>query len=300
MPMTYHKPVLLDEAIKGLMIRPSGVYVDVTFGGGGHSQAILDQLDTNGKLYGFDQDVDAQANALEDIRFDLIPANFSFLKQYLKFKGVTQVHGILADFGVSSHQFDSDARGFSTRFDGPLDMRMNIGQEVSAASVVNTYSESQLVSIFRIFGEIRNARRIALAIIKQRQEQSFHTTKQLRDLVAELVPERFLNKNLAQVFQAIRIEVNQELEVLKQFLEQSAEVLIPGGRLVCISYHSLEDRLVKRFIREGRFEGTAVVDFYGNKECPFKKVGGLVVPNKAEIAVNNRARSAKMRIAEKR
>lgn len=299
MPMTYHKPVLLDEAIKGLMIRPSGVYVDVTFGGGGHSQAILDQLDTNGKLYGFDQDVDAQANALEDIRFDLIPANFSFLKQYLKFKGVTQVHGILADFGVSSHQFDSDARGFSTRFDGPLDMRMNIGQEVSAASVVNTYSESQLGSIFRTYGEIRNAHRIASAIVKQRQEQSFHTTKQLRDLVAELVPERFLNKNLAQVFQAIRIEVNQELEVLKQFLEQSAEVLIPGGRLVCISYHSLEDRLVKRFIREGRFEGTAVVDFYGNKECPFKKVGGLVVPNKAEIAVNNRARSAKMRIAEK-
>ncbi len=299
MPMTYHKPVLLDEAIKGLMIRPSGVYVDVTFGGGGHSQAILDQLDTNGKLYGFDQDVDAQANALEDIRFDLIPANFSFLKQYLKFKGVTQVHGILADFGVSSHQFDSDARGFSTRFDGPLDMRMNIGQEVSAASVVNTYSESQLGSIFRTYGEIRNAHRIASAIVKQRQEQSFHTTKQLRDLVAELVPERFLNKNLAQVFQAIRIEVNQELEVLKQFLEQSAEVLIPGGRLVCISYHSLEDRLVKRFIREGRFEGTAVVDFYGNKECPFKKVGGLVVPNKEEIAVNNRARSAKMRIAEK-
>lgn len=300
MPMTYHKPVLLDEAIKGLMIRPSGVYVDVTFGGGGHSQAILDQLDTNGKLYGFDQDVDAQANALEDIRFDLIPANFSFLKQYLKFKGVTQVHGILADFGVSSHQFDSDARGFSTRFDGPLDMRMNIGQEVSAASVVNTYSESQLGSIFRTYGEIRNAHRIASAIVKQRQEQSFNTTKQLRDLVAELVPERFLNKNLAQVFQAIRIEVNQELEVLKQFLEQSAEVLIPGGRLVCISYHSLEDRLVKRFIREGRFEGKAVVDFYGNKECPFKKVGGLVVPNKAEIAVNNRARSAKMRIAEKR
>ena len=300
MPMTYHKPVLLDEAMEGLMIRPSGVYVDVTFGGGGHSRAILDQLDASGKLYGFDQDLDAQANVLEDIRFDLIPANFSFLKQYLKFKGVTQVHGILADFGVSSHQFDSDARGFSTRFDGPLDMRMNIGQEVSAASVVNTYSESQLVSIFRIFGEIRNARRIALAIIKQRQEQSFHTTKQLRDLVAELVPERFLNKNLAQVFQAIRIEVNQELEVLKQLLEQSAEVLIPGGRLVCISYHSLEDRLVKRFIREGRFEGTAVVDFYGNKECPFKKVGGLVVPNKAEIAVNNRARSAKMRIAEKR
>ncbi len=299
MPMTYHKPVLLDESIKGLMIRPSGVYVDVTFGGGGHSQAILDQLDTNGKIYGFDQDVDAQANALEDIRFDLIPANFSFLKQYLKFKGVTQVHGILADFGVSSHQFDSDARGFSTRFDGPLDMRMNIGQEVSAASVVNTYSESQLGSIFRTYGEIRNAHRIASAIVKQRQEQSFHTTKQLRDLVAELVPERFLNKNLAQVFQAIRIEVNQELEVLKQFLEQSAEVLIPGGRLVCISYHSLEDRLVKRFIREGRFEGTAVVDFYGNKECPFKKVGGLVVPNKEEIAVNNRARSAKMRIAEK-
>lgn len=300
MPMTYHKPVLLDEALKGLMIRPSGVYVDVTFGGGGHSQAILDQLDTNGKLYGFDQDVDAQANALEDIRFDLIPANFSFLKQYLKFKGVTQVHGILADFGVSSHQFDSDARGFSTRFDGPLDMRMNIGQEVSAASVVNNYSEPQLGSIFRTYGEIRNAHRIASAIVKQRQEQSFHTTKQLRDLVAELVPERFLNKNLAQVFQAIRIEVNQELEVLKQFLEQSAEVLIPGGRLVCISYHSLEDRLVKRFIREGRFEGTAVVDFYGNKECPFKKVGGLVVPNKEEIAVNKRARSAKMRISEKR
>ena len=299
MPMTYHKPVLLDEAIKGLMIRPSGVYVDVTFGGGGHSQAILDQLDTNGKLYGFDQDVDAQANALEDIRFDLIPANFSFLKQYLKFKGVTQVHGILADFGVSSHQFDSDARGFSTRFDGPLDMRMNIGQEVSAASVVNTYSESQLGSIFRTYGEIRNAHIIASAIVKQRQEQSFHTTKQLRDLVAELVPERFLNKNLAQVFQAIRIEVNQELEVLKQFLEQSAEVLIPGGRLVCISYHSLEDRLVKIFIREGKFEGKAESDLYGNRNLPLKKVGNLQMPSEEEINKNPRARSGKLRVAER-
>lgn len=299
MTMTYHRPVLLDEAIQGLAIHPSGVYVDVTFGGGGHSKAILDQLDADGKLYGFDQDSDAQANALEDPRFDLIPVNFSFLKQYLRFKGVTQVHGILADFGVSSHQFDSDARGFSTRFEGPLDMRMNTRQEISAASIVNTYSESQLVSIFKAYGEVRNAHKIASTVVKQREDQSFHTTKQLRDLVAGLVPERFLNKILAQVFQAIRIEVNQELEVLKQFLEQSAEVLIPGGRLVCISYHSLEDRLVKRFIREGQFEGTAAVDFYGNKECPFKKVGGLVVPDEEEIAINNRARSAKMRIAKK-
>ena len=300
MKMTYHKPVLLQEAIEGLAVRPSGIYVDVTFGGGGHSQAILDQLATDGKLYAFDQDPDAQAQALSDPRFELIPSNFSYLQQHLRFNGVTSVHGILADFGVSSHQFDSDRRGFSTRFEGPLDMRMNPAQEQSASTLINTYSESQLTNLFKNYGELRNAFKLAYAISIHRENHPIQTTKQLRQVIKPLVPERYLNKYLAQVFQAIRIEVNQELEVIKQFLKQSSEVLVQGGRLVCISYHSLEDRLVKRYIREGQFEGTAPVDFYGNRSTPLKKIGGMVLPDQKEIAENNRARSAKMRIAEKR
>lgn len=299
MTMTYHNPVLLRQSIEGLAIKPSGVYVDVTFGGGGHSRGILEGLNEEGSLYGFDQDPDAQSNTLMDNRFELIPANFSFLKQYLKFKGVVKVDGILADFGVSSHQFDSSIRGFSTRFEGPLDMRMNSGQSLSAATVVNTYPEEKLVSIFRDYGELRNAKSIVAAIQAKRQEGVIKTTTELKAIVSKKVPERFLNKTLAQVFQAIRIEVNQELEVLKSFLEQAADILVPAGRLVCISYHSLEDRLVKRFIREGKFEGQATVDFYGNKTCPLKKVGQLIVPSEHEIKENNRARSAKMRVAEK-
>ena len=299
MIMSYHKPVLLEAAVTGLQIIPSGVYVDVTFGGGGHSCAILSQLGSEGRLYGFDQDPDALENVPSDDRFELIPANFSFLQQYLKFKGVTEVAGVLADFGVSSHQFDQVDRGFSTRYEGPLDMRMNPNQGLDAAEVINTYSEDQLAGLFFQYGELRIARKLAAAIVSERFQQTFQTTLQLKTLVASMVPERFLNKTAAQVFQAIRIEVNQELEVIKQFLEQAVAVLKPGGRLVCISYHSLEDRLVKRFIREGQFEGAAPVDFYGNKDCPLRKVGGLVVPSAEEIKENNRARSAKMRIAER-
>lgn len=297
--MNYHNPVLLQEAVAGLQINPSGVYVDVTYGGGGHSRAILDYLSSEGRLFGFDQDPDAQANCIEDSRFELIPSNFSYMSQFLRFKGVLEVDGILADFGVSSHQFDKEQRGFSTRFDGPLDMRMNPEQALDAAGVVNTYSEAQLSELFYNYGELRSAKKIAKHVVKFRGEKLLNSTMELKNLVAELVPERFLNKTVAQVFQAIRIEVNQELEVIKKFLEQATEILVQKGRLVCISYHSLEDRLVKRFIREGQFEGEAEVDFYGNKKCPLRKVGRVVVPTSAEITKNNRARSAKMRIAEK-
>ena len=297
--MNYHNPVLLQEAVAGLQINPSGVYVDVTYGGGGHSRAILDYLSSEGRLFGFDQDPDAQANCIEDSRFELIPSNFSYMSQFLRFKGVLEVDGILADFGVSSHQFDKEQRGFSTRFDGPLDMRMNPEQALDAAGVVNTYSEAQLSELFYNYGELRSAKKIAKHVVKFRGEKLLNSTMELKNLVAELVPERYLNKTVAQVFQAIRIEVNQELEVIKKFLEQATEILVQKGRLVCISYHSLEDRLVKRFIREGQFEGEAEVDFYGNKKCPLRKVGRVVVPSSAEITKNNRARSAKMRIAEK-
>ena len=297
--MNYHNPVLLQEAVAGLQINPSGVYVDVTYGGGGHSRAILDYLSSEGRLFGFDQDPDAQANCIEDSRFELIPSNFSYMSQFLRFKGVLEVDGILADFGVSSHQFDKEQRGFSTRFDGPLDMRMNPEQALDAAGVVNTYSEAQLSELFYNYGELRSAKKIAKHVVKFRGEKLLNSTMELKNLVAELVPERFLNKTVAQVFQAIRIEVNQELEVIKKFLEQATEILVQKGRLVCISYHSLEDRLVKRFIREGQFEGEAEVDFYGNKKCPLRNVGRVVVPTAAEITKNNRARSAKMRIAEK-
>lgn len=299
MTMTYHNPVLLAQSIEGLAIKPSGVYVDVTFGGGGHSRAIMESLNDEGSLFGFDQDPDAQNNIIRDDRFELIPVNFSFLKQYLKFKGIAKVDGILADFGVSSHQFDSSIRGFSTRFEGPLDMRMNPSQSLSAATVVNTYPEEKLVSIFRDYGELRNSKSLATLLLVKRQERKIKTTAELKAIVSDRVPERFSNKIVAQVFQAIRIEVNQELEVIKSFLEQASEILVPAGRLVCISYHSLEDRLVKRFVREGKFEGRAEVDFYGNRNCPLKKVGQLVVPSEQEIKENNRARSAKMRIAEK-
>lgn len=299
MKMGYHKPVLLHEAIEGLQINPSGTYVDVTYGGGGHSRAIFDQLNEAGRLYAFDQDPDAAANCILDQRFELIAANFSFMQQFLKFKGVVEVDGILADFGVSSHQFDRQERGFSTRYDGPLDMRMNPEQELDAAQIINRYTEKELSNLFQRYGELRNAKKIAATVVAHRTNNPFQTTHQLKELVAQLVPERFLNKLLAQVFQAIRIEVNQELDVIQKFLQQAANILLSKGRLVCISYHSLEDRLVKHFIREGQFEGVAAVDFYGNKNCPLRKIGNVIVPAAEEIKENNRARSAKMRIAEK-
>lgn len=300
METKYHNPVLLDRSVADLITNPDGVYVDVTFGGGGHSKKILKALSDKGRLFAFDQDQDAVANALSDPRFELIQANFKDLKRYMKFYGVKEVDGILADFGVSSHQFDAEKRGFSTRFEGRLDMRMDQTSTLSAYEVVNDYSEQELISIMKLYGEVKGAHKIVAALLDQREEEPIETTTDLIALIKPLIPERFLNKILAQVFQAIRIEVNQELEVIKLFLEQTVAVLKPKGRLVCISYHSLEDRLVKRFIREGVFEGTAEQDFFGNRFTPLKKVGGLVVPDDDEVKQNSRARSAKLRTAEKR
>lgn len=300
METKYHNPVLLDRSVADLITNPDGVYVDVTFGGGGHSKKILKALSDKGRLFAFDQDQDAAENVLSDPRFELIQANFKDLKRYLKFYGVKEVDGILADFGVSSHQFDAEKRGFSTRFEGRLDMRMDQTSALSAYEVVNDYSEQELISIMKLYGEVKGAHKIVAAILDYREEEQIETTTDLIALIKPLIPERFLNKILAQVFQAIRIEVNQELEVIKLFLEQTAEVLKPQGRLVCISYHSLEDRLVKRFIREGVFEGAAEQDFFGNRFTPLKKIGGLVIPDEEEIKQNSRARSAKLRTAEKK
>ena len=300
MEIKYHNPVLLDRSVEDLVTNPDGIYVDVTFGGGGHSRKILKSLSPEGKLFAFDQDQDAVKNTLADPRFELIQANFKDLKRYLKFFGIKEVDGILADFGVSSHQFDAEQRGFSTRFEGRLDMRMDQDASLSAFEVVNTYSEQELISIMKLYGEVKGAHKIVSAILEQRDVADIETTTELIEIIKPLIPERFINKILAQVFQAIRIEVNQELEVIKLFLRQTVEVLKPSGRLVCISYHSLEDRLVKRFIREGVFEGEAEQDFFGNRFTPFKKVGGLVIPSDEEIKLNSRARSAKLRTAEKK
>ncbi len=295
----YHNPVLLQESVNGLSIKENGIYVDVTFGGGGHSKEILRRLGPNGKLFAFDQDEDAQANRIDDVRFVLIQENFRFLRQFLKFYGILEVDGILADFGVSSHQFDQAERGFSTRFDADLDMRMSKKNDRSAHHVVNHYSLEALAGIFKEYGELRSAYPMAKAIVQARGQQPINTTEELKKVLAPMLPKMKMNKILAQVYQAIRIEVNDEIGVLQSFLVQTAEVIKKDGRLSVISYHSLEDRLVKRFIREGKFEGQAEKDFYGNISVPFKKVGGLIVPSTEEIAKNNRARSAKLRIATK-
>lgn len=295
--MEYHNPVLLKESVDGLNIKPDGVYVDVTFGGGGHSKEILSRLNENGKLLAFDQDEDAQKNSIDDPRFTLIPQNFRFIKRYLRFYGVKKVDGVLADLGVSSHQFDEAERGFSTRFDADLDMRMNQGDELSAYQVVNSYDEEQLSNVLFQYGELRNARALAKKIVEKRSEEVIKTSFQLKEVLSQYVPKAKEHKILAQIFQGIRIEVNQEIEVLKEFLLQIPEILNEEGRLSVISYHSLEDRLVKRFIRDGMFEGSPEKDFYGNISVPMKKVGKLIVPNAKEIKENNRARSAKLRIA---
>ena len=296
----YHNSVLLKEALQGLKIKPEGIYVEVTFGGGGHSRAILEELNSEGKLFGFDQDADASKNALKDDRFTFVAANFSYLAQYLKFYKVSAVDGILADFGVSSHQFDKGSRGFSIRKEGRLDMRMNQSQTLNAYQVLNEYSSEQLAQIFSQFGELRNAKKIANKLVEVRSENNIEMTTDLIKAVKSLIPQRFENKILAQIFQAVRIEVNQELEVLKAFLEQANSVLKPKARLVCISYHSLEDRIVKRFFKTGSFEGNEEKDFYGNSLSPLLKIGKLLVPSEGEIQENSRARSAKLRIAEKR
>ncbi|PQJ30942.1 16S rRNA (cytosine(1402)-N(4))-methyltransferase [Nonlabens arenilitoris] len=296
---SYHSPVLLEESIDGLAINPSGVYVDVTYGGGGHSREILSRLGEHGRLFAFDQDLDALENVIDDPRFTLINQNFRFMKRFLRMYGVKEVDGILADLGVSSHQFDEADRGFSTRFDARLDMRMNQENELDAVRVVNDYDEDDLNRIFKEYGELRIAPKLTRAIMAKRNEGLIETVAQLKEICAPFVPERVQHKMLAQVFQAIRIEVNQEMDVLEEFLTQSKEILKVGGRLSVISYHSLEDRPVKRFIRNGLFQGEPEKDVFGRVSVPFKKVGKLIVPTAAQIKENNRARSAKLRIAQR-
>jgi 16S rRNA (cytosine1402-N4)-methyltransferase len=297
--MEYHNPVLLKETVDGLNIHPDGVYVDVTFGGGGHSREILSRLGPGGKLFAFDQDADALANTIDDERFVLINENFRFLKRFLRFHNIREVDGILADLGVSSHQFDVAERGFSTRFDAGLDMRMDQKGDLDAYKVVNEYDEANLRRVFLDYGELKNAPAIAKVILEAREQAPIKNTEQLKSVLSRFLPAHKSNKILAQMYQAIRIEVNQEMDALKDFLTQSLEILKPNGRLSVLSYHSLEDRLVKRYIKNGMFEGEPERDFFGNFSVPFKTIGKLIVPTDAEIRINNRARSAKLRIAEK-
>ena len=298
--MSYHLPVMLNECIEGLNIRPDGTYVDATFGGGGHSRAILSHLGEGGRLIAFDQDADALENALDDSRFTLLNENFRHMKSFLRLHGVRSVDGVLADLGVSSHQFDVAERGFSTRLNGELDLRMDRRQEMTARDLVNSASEEELTRMLRLYGELPNAYQMAKAICRARMEREIVTTFDLRDAVSRHLPRGMENKYLAMLFQALRIEVNGELEALKEMLQQSVDVLVPGGRLVVMSYHSLEDRLVKNFFKAGNFEGEVNKDFYGNPIVPLKPVvRKAVTASEEELQVNSRARSAKLRVAEK-
>jgi 16S rRNA (cytosine1402-N4)-methyltransferase len=298
--MSYHNPVLLQESVAGLNIKPDGIYVDVTFGGGGHSKFILEQLGSRGKLIAFDQDEDALVNTLNDERFLLINENFRYIKRFLRFHNIAKVDGILADLGVSSHQFDVPERGFSTRFEGNLDMRMSQRNDKNAYLVVNEYDEAELKRVFLDYGELKNAPAIARTIVEARMQNPIVNTNELKLVLGKFLPAHKGHKIMAQMYQAIRIEVNQEMEVLKEFLIQSLELLNVGGRLSIISYHSLEDRLVKRFIKNGQFEGEPERDFFGNFSVPMEAVGKLIVPTPQQIYENNRARSAKLRIAIKK
>ncbi|HYG51170.1 MAG TPA: 16S rRNA (cytosine(1402)-N(4))-methyltransferase RsmH [Flavobacteriales bacterium] len=296
---SYHTPVLLHDAVEGLNINPHGTYVDVTFGGGGHSAAILQKLAT-GKLYAFDQDPDAQRNLPANPNLVFIPSNFRYLENFLQLYGVSTIDGLLADLGVSSHQFDDAQRGFSFRFDARLDMRMDTNAAVDAHNVINTYEEEKLADVFYLYGELRNARQIAKRISIARREKPIETTGQLQKVLDDMVPQKMKTGFFAQVFQALRIEVNHELDVLAELLEAATRKLKPGGRLVIISYHSLEDRLVKNFIRSGNVKGELQKDFYGNLQRPLKEINKKpIVPGEEEIKQNNRARSAKLRIAER-
>jgi len=295
----YHQPVLLEESISGLNIDPNGIYVDATFGGGGHSKEIYRKLN-KGKLIAFDQDKDAENNVGEDEKIIFVRHNFRYMKNFLKYLGFTQINGILADLGVSSHHFNTPERGFSFRFSAPLDMRMNQNHSLTAQYIINRYHPANLFRIFKEYGEIKSPRRIVDTIIKEREKKEINTTDDLIYILDPLIPERNRNKMLARIFQALRIEVNQEITNLKIFLSQSAEMLKDRGRLVVISYHSLEDRLVKNFMKTGRFSGTPEKDFYGNILKPLKTINSKVItPSEMEISENNRARSAKLRIAEK-
>jgi 16S rRNA (cytosine1402-N4)-methyltransferase len=295
----YHNPVLLKESVEGLNIKSDGLYVDVTYGGGGHSREILKHL-TTGKLYAFDQDDDAFANRITDEKLILIKQNFRYMKNFLKMYNALPVDGILADLGVSSHQFDEGTRGFSTRFEGVLDMRMDQSGKETAADIINHYEEQALIKIFSEYGEVENSKRLAACIVKERAVKPIKTTEELKQAIIGCTPKMKPQQYLAKVFQALRIAVNRELDVLQEFLMQCTEVLKPGGRLAVISYHSLEDRLVKNFIRSGNFEGKVEQDFYGNKLVNFKAVNRqIITPSEAELTDNSRSRSAKLRIAEK-
>ena len=295
----YHNPVLLNESISGLKINPSGIYVDVTYGSGGHSQEILKNLNSNGKLIAFDQDQDAIENKSNDRRLNLVNSNFKYLNNFLNYFQIKEIDGLLADFGISSHQIDNKNRGFSTRFNSELDMRMNTAQKIDAKIIINDYDKDQLEYIFKNFGELKNYKKVTEKIISERRKKSIDTTGDLKKILAPLVKVKNENKFLARIFQSIRIEVNDELKVIRTLLNDSSRYIKKGGRLVCISYHSLEDRIVKKFIQNGGYNDEVVTDFYGNKNVIFKKVGKMITPSSEEIKLNNRSRSAKLRIAEK-
>lgn len=295
----YHNPVLLKESIIGLNINPNGIYVDATFGGGGHSKEILNNLNSSGRLIAFDQDQDAIENKILDKRVSLVKSNFKYLNNYLNYFQINKIDGLLADFGISSYQIDNEKRGFSTRFDSELDMRMNNSQKTDAKAVINDYKKDQLEYIFRNFGELKNYKRVTEKIISERTKKYIDTTNDLKTILKSLTNSKEENKFFAKVFQAIRIEVNEELEVIKTLLDKSLKYLKKGGRLVCISYHSLEDRLVKKFIQNGGFTNEISTDLYGNKDLKLKKIGKMITPSEKEIIKNNRSRSAKLRIAER-
>ena len=297
----YHIPVLLKESVDGLQVVPDGIYADMTFGGGGHSREIVSRLGSNGHLYAFDQDADAERNAVPDARFTFVRSNFRYLKNWMRYYGVEQLDGLIADLGVSSHHFDDPGRGFSFRFDGVLDMRMNQRAELTAADVVNDYPEDRLADLFRIYGELKNARRLASLLVKARSGRRIGTTAELMDITKGLFERDREKKETAKMFQALRIEVNREMDALQEMLSAAAELIRPGGRLVVLTYHSLEDRMVKNLIKTGNVEGRQVKDFYGNVECPFRAVNNkVIVADDAEQARNPRSRSAKLRIAEKK
>ena len=298
---TYHVPVLLNESVEGMNLQPGGIYVDVTFGGGGHSKEILRRMDEDSHLYSFDQDEDAEKNIVDDNRFTFVRSNFRYLYNFLRYYEVEQVDAVLADLGVSSHHFDDSERGFSFRFDGKLDMRMNKRSGMTAADVVNTYDEERLANIFYLYGELKNSRKLASVIVKARNNQPILTIGDFLDLVKPLFGREREKKELAKVFQALRIEVNQEMEALKEMLQAATEMLKPGGRLVVITYHSLEDRMVKNMMKTGNIEGKSTQDFFGNVQTPFKLINNkVIVASDDEVSRNPRSRSAKLRIAEKR
>ncbi len=296
----YHIPALLDACMQGLDIKPDGTYVDVTFGGGGHSRAIMERLGPDGRLYGVDQDMDAWNNRLDDPRFTFVHSNFAYIKNFMRFYGVNAVDGILADLGVSFHHFDDESRGFSFRFDSPLDMRMNRDSAFDARQLLATYSEARLADVFYLYGELRQSRRMAAALVRARAQQPIATVSQLLEVMKPFIKPSQEKKELAQLFQALRIEVNHELDVLQRLLEQALDLLKPGGRLAVITYHSLEDRLVKNFIRSGNIEGRIEKDFFGRVDAPLRAVNNrVIVPDEAEVEANPRSRSAKLRIAER-